>query len=192
MEAAEKHAESCSSCREILDDWHDIGRTARSMTASWESDLLQARIRRRLSEETGRGSRGGQVWRFAAAALLTISIGATAWYAVRDTTRDSAFEQKILGVAAVDEVERAEEAYLAAIERLEEVAKAESDHADTPLMVSYREKLMLIDDAIAEVQAGIDENRENAHLRRQLLSMYSEKQRTLQAMVREGAHVSNE
>jgi len=57
-------------------------------------------------------------------------------------------------------------------------------------MVSYKEKLMLLDDAIAECQAGVRVNRQNAQLRRQLLSIYTEKQRTLQDVLREEAHES--
>ena len=59
-------------------------------------------------------------------------------------------------------------------------------------MVSYREKLMLLDDAIKECQTNIERNRQNAHLRRQLLAIYSEKQRTLQDVLREDNHVSNQ
>ena len=50
---------------------------------------------------------------------------------------------------------------------------------------------MLLDDAIAECQTNIDRNRQNAHLRRQLLTMYSEKQQTLQDVLREDSDVSN-
>ena len=60
-------------------------------------------------------------------------------------------------------------------------------------MVSYKEKLMMLDDAIAECQTAIDKNRQNAYLRTQLLTMYSEKQRTLQDVLREEKnHVSNQ
>ena len=51
---------------------------------------------------------------------------------------------------------------------------------------------MLLDDAIAECQAGIDQNRNNAHLRKQLLAVYSEKQRTLQDVLREDNRVSHQ
>ena len=44
----------------------------------------------------------------------------------------------------------------------------------------------MLDDAIAECQTAIDKNRQNAYLRTQLLTMYSEKQRTLQDVLREG------
>ena len=79
-----------------------------------------------------------------------------------------------------------------AIERLEKTAGPELESPDTELMSNYKEKLMLLDDAIAECQTNVEQNRQNAHLRRQLLSMYSEKQRTLQAVMREGNHESNQ
>ena len=93
---------------------------------------------------------------------------------------------------AVDEVVKAEQAHLQAIDHLEKVAQPKLDDASTPLMVSYREKLMLLDDAIKECQTNIERNRQNAHLRRQLLAIYSEKQRTLQDVLREDNHVSNQ
>ena len=46
-----------------------------------------------------------------------------------------------------------------------------------------------LDDAIAECQSNIDRNRQNAHLRKQLLAMYSEKQQTLEDVLREDTNV---
>ena len=186
MATAAKHAESCEACRQVLADWNEISDTAKSMKVSWDSDLLWPRIRRAMRRDRS------PLLRMAAAAMITLTIGATAWYAMRDTNRDLTFDQKILNIAAVDEVEQAEQAYLKAIDRLEKVAEPELENADTALMANYKEKLMLLDDAIAECQTNIEQNRQNAHLRRQLLSMYSEKQRTLQAVVREGNNVTNE
>lgn len=186
MATAARHAESCDACREVLADWNEISDTAKSMKVSWESELLWPRIRRAMRRDMS------PFLRMAAAAMITLTIGATAWYAMRDTNRDLTFDQKILNIAAVDEVEQAEQAYLKAIDRLEKVVEPELENADTALMANYKEKLMLLDDAIAECQTNIEQNRQNAHLRRQLLSMYSEKQRTLQAVVREGNNVTNE
>lgn len=186
MATAAKHAESCEACRQTLEEWQEISDTARSMQRSWQSDLLWPRIQRSLRRDLS------PLMRVAAAAVITVTIAGTAWYSMRDTNRDMAFDQKILNIAAVDEVERAEEKYLAAIERLEKSAGPELESADTELMANYKEKLMLLDDAIAECQINIEQNRQNAHLRRQLLSMYSEKQRTLQAVMREGNNESNQ
>jgi hypothetical protein len=87
-------------------------------------------------------------------------------------------------------VERAERAHVAAIDKLENLAETKLDDPESPLMISYKEKLMLLDDAIDECQANIDQNRQNAHLRKQLLAMYMEKQQTLHDVLREDSHVS--
>ena len=52
-------------------------------------------------------------------------------------------------------------------------------------MVNYREKLDVLDSAIAELKSSIDQNRFNTHLRRELLAVYKEKQRTLQELMKE-------
>jgi hypothetical protein len=46
-------------------------------------------------------------------------------------------------------------------------------------MASYREKLLVLDSAIADLRVQAGENPSNAHLRYQLLAMYQEKQQTL-------------
>jgi hypothetical protein len=53
-------------------------------------------------------------------------------------------------------------------------------NADTPLMASYREKLLVLDSAIADLHAQAGENPSNAHLHYQLLAMYQAKQQTLE------------
>lgn len=193
MRIVAEHAQDCAECLEKLADWNDISETAKTLQTSWSSDLLWPRIERALRQETNVTARRSQRFmRVAAAALLTVSVGATTWYAVRDTNRDAAYDQKILRMSAVEDIERAEKLYLDAIDRLEQTADEKLDEPATALMVNYKEKLILLDDAIAELEAGIAENRHNAHLRRELLAMYSEKQRTLQAVIREGAHGSNQ
>ncbi len=190
LDEASAHAASCDACRQTLATWNDIGATARSLHAEWPSDMLWPRIDRRLAAE--RRSRFlGQMWRMAAAVVLTAGIGGGAWYAVRYERR-AAFDREILRISALDEVERAERTHLEAIDNLEKVAEPKLAEADSPLMVSYKEKLMLLDEAIAECQSNIDRNRLNAHLRKQLLAIYREKQKTLQDVLREGNHVSNQ
>jgi hypothetical protein len=192
METAARHAEECAECAEKLAAWNDIGDTARSLKTTWPSDLLWPRIERALkNEQKQRRSRSKWLWQVAAGFVLTVALGATMFYALRTQTHDAAFDHDILRIAAMDEVERAERSHIEAIERLEKVAESRLDDAQTPLMVSYKEKLMLLDDAIADCQANIDQNRQNAHLRKQLLAMYTEKQQTLMDVLREDNDVSN-
>ena len=191
MRTAEEHAAGCAACAETLRSWSEISETARSMQTAWPSDLLWPRIERSLREERRRSPLAG-FWRIAAALLLTVGLGGTMWFAIRGQAHDAAFDQDILRISALDEVEKAERAYVNAIGRLEKLADAKIEQSQSPLMVSYKEKLMLLDDAIAECQANIDRNRQNAHLREQLLSMYSDKQQTLQDVLREEPNVSNQ
>jgi hypothetical protein len=190
LQAAARHAQSCEPCMQKLADWNEISSTARDLHATWDNDLLWPRIEKAIRND--RRSTRTRVWQIAAAILLLAAMGATVWIAQR-RMHAADFDRDILKVSAVDEVERAEKAHINAINHLEALASAKLDQPATPLMVSYKEKLMMLDDAIAECQTAIDKNRQNAYLRTQLLTMYSEKQRTLQDVLREeNNHASNQ
>ena len=191
METAARHAKGCAACAEKLAEWNEIADTAQSLHETWRSDLLWPRIERSLRQEKKRTPLT-RIWQYAAAVLLTFGLGGTMWYAIRVQEHDAAFDKRILQVSALDEVERAENEHVRAIARLEGMADAKLDRSESPLMVSYKEKLMLLDDAIAECQSNIDRNRQNAHLRKQLLAMYSDKQQTLEDVLREDTNVSNQ
>ena len=191
MRTAEQHAATCPACAEKLESWNDLSTTAQSLHTTWKSDLLWPRIERALREERRR-SPMRRVMRIAAALLLTVGLGGTMYFAVRGQVRDAAFDQDILRISALDEVEKAERAHVEAIAKLEKLADAKIERSDSPLMVSYKEKLMLLDDAIAECEANIEQNRQNAHLRDQLLALYSDKQQTLRDVLREEPNVSNQ
>jgi hypothetical protein len=190
LEVAARHAQSCDACMQKLTDWNEISATARELHATWNNELVWPRIERAIRNE--RPSTRTRVWQIAAALFLLAALGATAWVAQR-RVHASAFDERILRASAVDEVERTEKAHIAAINHLESLTAAKLDQPSTPLLVSYKEKLMMLDDAIAECQTAIDRNRQNAYLRTQLLTMYSEKQRTLQDVLREdNNHASNQ
>ena len=189
LQTAAAHAQSCDACMEKLASWNDISVTARDLQTTWTSDMLWSRIDRAIRDE--RRKKRTRVWQIAAAVFLLAALGATAWMAQR-RIHASDFDNTILKVAAIDEVERAEKAHIAAINHLESAAASRLDQPATPLLVSYKEKLMMLDDAIAECQSAINRNRQNAYLRTQLLTMYSEKQRTLQDVIREENHATNQ
>jgi hypothetical protein len=191
MAAAARHAQDCAACRERLDDWIDISETAKSLHATWRNDMLWPRIDRALNVgRVGRAS-ARRWWEIAAAVLLTVGIGGGGWYALHERAEQRAFDQAILRDQALQKVEEAERAHVAAINDLEKVTSPKLDNPNTPLLVSYREKLLLLNDAIAECETVIQQNRNNAHLRKQLLAMYSEKQRTLEEVLREEPHGTN-
>ena len=189
MRVAEEHAAGCESCAEKLAEWKEISSTARGMRARWENEMLWPRIERALRSEKQRSQ--SRLWQIAAAFLIFAVIGGLAWQAY-ERSRAAEFGKYILQADAVDQAEAAEKAHIAAIDKLEEVAQKKLEDPSSPLIVSYKEKLMLLDDAIAECQASIDRNRQNAQLRRQLLAIYTEKQQTLQQVLREESHASNQ
>lgn len=189
LATAARHAQSCDACMQTLAEWNEISGTARELHASWDSDLLWPRIERGIRAERNRSRT--RLWQIAAAVVLMAAIGAVAWVANR-SVRAHEFDQHILNASVIDDVERAEQQHVAAIERLERQAGSRLDQPATPLLVSYHEKLVMLDDAIAECQSAIERNRHNAYLRRQLLTMYREKQRTLQDVLREESHVQNQ
>ena len=189
MRTAEEHAAECPSCAEKLASWKEISDVAKSLHATWENEMLWPRIERALREERKRLPLRG-LSRIAAAALLTLGLGSTVWFVVREQVHDAKYDEVILRESAVEEVEKAERAYTDAIGKMQKMADAKIEESQSPLMVSYKEKLMLLDDAIAECEMNIDRNRQNAHLREQLLAMYSEKQQTLRDVLREETNVN--
>jgi hypothetical protein len=190
MQAAALHASACSECAEVLAGWNDLSGTARELHTTWNSDLLWPRIERAIRNERRAGaSRWLQI---AAAVVVIVGLGVTLAFAFRARNEQKAFDRAILREKAVHDVETAEEQHVAAINQLEKLAEPKLEEAASPLMVNYKEKLVLLDDAIAECQANIQHNRQNAHLRNQLLAIYGEKQSTLRDVLREESHASNQ
>ncbi|PYQ17626.1 MAG: hypothetical protein DMF79_17220 [Acidobacteria bacterium] len=195
LEAARAHAQTCARCRESLEVWDQIAAAAPALRQSWESPDLWPRIHQALAEESQRRSAREGLWSWrrwrtaAAAAGLVAAVGG--WLVLRSLAPSPALapgpepERRLLTERALREVERSEAEYVASIDRLAKVAEPLLDNPSSPLLASYREKVQLLDAAIADCRAEIDRNRFNAHLRRELLSIYQEKQRTLRALMEE-------
>jgi hypothetical protein len=203
LEAFAAHAAACPACREQLRQWDAVSEAARGLRKSWDSPQLWPRIHQALLNEAARDTRprilvhiGSWNWRaaVAAASVLAITLSA-AWilwrnYAPEDVTRMPPGPRRLLTEQALRDVESAEAAYIQSIEKLSKLVEPKLGQPASALTISYREKLMLIDSAIAELRAGIERNRFNAHLRQELLAIYQQKQRTLQEMMREDRHAS--
>ena len=124
----------------------------------------------------------------AAAAVIAITLAPTSWLGWRwfmlgPNPNPVAAEQRrlrLLTVEALAAIERSEAQYVQAIDDLTRLTAPRLDMPDSPLLVNLRERLDVIDSAIAEYRAEIARNRFNAHLRQQLLWIYQEKRRTLE------------
>ena len=210
LQALEAHASSCAACREQLRLWNEISATASSLKKSWDSPHLWPRIRQALISEIQQGAVADAHipseravrflprldtwlanWKTAIAALALVVISLSSVWVMLRTQAPPAVPKlalsprQLLTEQALREVESAEGAYLRSIEKLSKLAQPRIEQPTTPLLVSYREKLTLIDAAIADCRANIAQNRFNTHLQMELLSIYQEKQRTLQELVKE-------
>jgi hypothetical protein len=182
----------------IPDD--ELDDAARSMHREWPSPDLWPSIAAEMAaiERAERqGAARRRVWTaLAAAAVLVLAVGASFLVMRNGASPDvssapaTRIANPLLTDEALSDVERAEAQYIAAIEALaEKTARTPEDPAD-PLLVNLRERLLVIDAAIADCRAEIERNRFNTHLRQQLLSIYREKRRTLEQILEQEQHAS--
>ena len=191
--ALERHAATCAECAEEVKAWKSLSLAAEELRDYTESAALWTRIEVALQQqEAGKARRAGfwetlAVWRhvptgwqaaLAGALVLALAVLGGYLYTHRQTAPVAA-GTRLLKSKALADVERTEREYMQAIDKLAVEAKPQLDSA-TPLMTSYREKLLVLDGAIEELRAQAGQNPSNAHLRYQLLAMYEEKQQTLQ------------
>jgi hypothetical protein len=202
--AARDHARQCGACAAELRFWEDLSAAARSLHREWESPALWPRIAAQMRAESGAESRNAERawwtwlmgWRFAAAVLMLAILVPISWYAwsafhtAPPPVGRTAASERLLNEQALSEVERAEAEYIRAIDALSARATAVIDEPTSPLSMALRERLIAIDAAIVECRAALERNRFNAHLRRELLSIYREKQRTLEQMLESVRDVS--
>ena len=173
------HAENCVACAEQLHLWNEISRVAPQLRQEWESPFLWQRIEANLAAEVKPRRLPVWRWAFGAAAVVALAmLMLVVWRPGRPESRE------LLTEKALSEVEQAETAYAKSIEKLAGVAAKDLERSSSPLAAAYREKLALIDSAIAELKTNVERNRYNTYLRTELASLYQEKQRTLQEWMR--------
>jgi len=191
--ALEQHANTCAVCDEELRAWKQVSAAAEEMRDYQESPALWARIESSLREQQAvpapRKSywssldfwrRISPAWQSALVGAVVVALAISSGYLYTHRVVPPVDHgNTLLKTGALAEVERTERDYMAAIDKLAADAGPQLG-TDTPLMASYREKLLVLDSAIADLRVQAGENPSNAHLRYQLLAMYQEKQQTLQ------------
>jgi hypothetical protein len=180
MPDARAHAKKCEACRGQLYLWAEISRAAPQLHEEWESELLWPRIRASLAAEPARRGKE-RPWQWALMVAATVAL-AVVLATPRATAPRSAgpASRELLTDAALEEVEQAEAAYDRSIAKLAATADPELERSPSPVAAAYREKLILLDSAIAAMKSTTVENRRNAYLRTELASLYGEKKKTLQ------------
>jgi hypothetical protein len=191
--ALEAHATRCAGCAEGLRAWKELSTAAAELRNYQDSPALWSRIESSLREQQSAAPARGRfrryvdawprvsnAWQLALVGAMVVVLAVSGGYLyIHRAPETPVASNKLLKSGALADVERTEREYMAAIDKLAADAGPQLN-ADTPLMASYREKLMVLDNAIAELRMQAGENPSNAHLRYQLLAMYQEKQQTLQ------------
>jgi hypothetical protein len=175
MPDARAHADRCPRCSQQLFLWNEISRAAPELREEWESPELWPRIQA-AAAAVGPIRRPIPFRRWALAAAATIALAVTLsqpWRASGPPTRE------FLTQDALREVQQNEAAYSRSIDRLTAVAGPGLEASPTPLAAVYREKLAVLDSAIADLKGTVAGNQYNIYLQGQLASLYREKQKTL-------------
>jgi hypothetical protein len=200
--ALELHAATCVACAEEVRAWKALSVAAAEMRDYSPSPALWSRIETALAANAAPASAPSWQeklsawfgfslsWQLAAvsafAVLLLVSGGLIYRHQgllptqTQPVNSARSAQDSLLKTKALDDVEKAETAYVQAIDKLAADAKPQLDKPETPLLASYREKLQVLDSAIDDLRAQAGQNPSNAHLRYQLLAMYQEKQKTLE------------
>jgi hypothetical protein len=201
-DAWRRHADGCAACRDELRAWDAINDAAPALRKEWPSPDLRERIRGRLLVEA-RPARRVAPWAWAslaAAASLALALGAL-WFPRPGPSPTPAAStegaevpapaidegRRLLTEQALAEVEKAEDAYVRSIDALSRLAEPQLQQR-SPILANYREKLLVLDTAIADCRAQVERNRFNAHVRLELLAAYREKQQTLESLLKEDPH----
>jgi hypothetical protein len=188
--ALEQHAADCAACAEQVRVWKSLSVAAEELRDYQDRPALWVRIESSLREQQQRKvgfsarlafwKATSPGWQTALAGALALLLALCGAYVLTHPRIEEPASSKLLKNSALAEVERTEREYMKAIDKLAADAKPQLDSPASPLMASYREKLVVLDSAIDELRTQAQQNPSNAHLRNQLLAMYQEKQHTLQ------------
>ncbi len=190
-ERAESHAETCPVCRREIRFWRELSVAARDLHREWETPELWPRIETSLMAELPsqravfdeRGSDFSLRWLRIAASLLLAAVAlALLWHVLPHHGSSDRGSDQLLSESALAQVEAVQAKYLDSMAQLEKAVAGELNSPDSALASSYRERLLAIDDAAAELREEIENNRFNAGLRTALLSVYEAKKQALKEL----------
>jgi hypothetical protein len=196
MADAQQHMRDCAICRNEYRIWNEISSAAKQLHCEWESPDLWPNIRRGLEAQSQTPKRrwprtDWKLWVLTAAAAAIVFLVIMRWPQTPTLPPTNGklelatlTDRDFLTEKALREAERNETAYRRSIDELSRLAQPKLENpASSPLMVSYREKLLMLDSAILETRSNIAQNRFNVRLQSDLADLYREKRQTLQEVL---------
>jgi hypothetical protein len=196
MPEAREHLKTCAACRREYRVWNDISAAAKELHQDWDTPALWPTIRKAIEAEPKPKPKPvwwkeSKTWAVAAAVLIGAVLLSRPWQwtptpAANTETQLAAplsSSSDFLTEKALQEVEENETAYRRSIEKLSQIAKPKIETSASPVTVSYREKLLMLDSAISETRTNLTQNRFNVHLQRELADLYREKKQTLEELL---------
>ncbi|MGJ5820454.1 hypothetical protein [Paludibaculum fermentans] len=184
LAAARRHAEHCDPCRRELEAFEQVAQWAAARRRQWDAPDLWTRVESAIQSEPARPVRSlrpsYRVWA-AIAALLLLALPVL-WY-VRRGGAQPGLSRDFITAQTLQQVETSRSAYVQSIEKLNQLAQPALNDDRLQAMSAYRDKLLLLDQAIAETRAAAAGNRLNAQVQNQLAALLHEKQRTLQEVL---------
>jgi len=187
---AREHAKVCDACRRELWLWGEMSAVAPGLREHWETPDLWPKIRQTLvaQQKSGKphGIGGRYAWRIMAgiAAVLAIAVSVLiARYSRPTPAPATGQDSDFLTEQTLQEVERAESAYRASIDKLTRLAQSKLSAAENPVAVADREKLLVLDSEIDNVRSTVSRNKFNAQLQAELAVLYRDKQDTLKEIL---------
>lgn len=196
MPEAREHLKTCAACRREYRVWNDISAAAKELHQDWDTPALWPTIRKAIEAEPKPRPKPvwwkeSKTWAAAAAVLIGAVLLSRPWQWTPTPAANTETQlagplsssSDFLTEKALQEVERNETAYRQSIEKLSQVAKPKIETSASPVTVSYREKLLMLDSAISETRTNLTQNRFNVHLQRELADLYREKKQTLEELL---------
>jgi hypothetical protein len=182
LESLKIHIESCDECRKAYQMDEQIMQRARDLNTNLTvPDLWPALENNILKKRTviHKFKKNKKILYAAAATFLiftTLFIFDSYW---GDHSTD-----RILSKNALEKVKKAENKYIEAIEELESTAYLNLENTAEPLAQLYRNKLLLIDQQIANCRMALETNPANSHIRRYLMAALKDKRETLEEILK--------
>jgi hypothetical protein len=189
---AREHFKTCAACRREYRLWNQISTTARELHEEWDTPGLWPAIHESLRAERKPEVlwwKQWKTWAIAAALAIAIAVPLRLWRhsVVTTPAASSSSTPDFLTEQALREVEMNEAAYRQSIEKLSKLAAPKLAAASSPAVVNEKERLSLLDSAIAETRANVASNRFNIRLQTALADLYRQKQETLHELLNHDA-----